>query len=402
MSLVGALIARGYRPPAPPPARPSYLWLGERAAAADDGASDDLATLVAALRRRLEADSDAPDPYTPLVVLPTYLERTSADDHAAIARQIGEQTRALGDTDTRLLLIGMQHPASSAHAAELRLRQMLAAAHEADPKLVVLGLRLEGSGKLRTVNAAIEVAEALEARFLVLLDDDIRMEPGCLDALVTRHRRDGHGAAIGAVKQAQASNHWTGRLLRTIGASLEPARAYPHACCMTVDLAVVAGGIPWRYVDDGYIFFELVEPGHADPLHRLLMEPAARCHHVVGGSSSGSALAHQRRMLILHHVFLAGYPHKARYYRRHMLFYGLRPIGARAADPTRRAAAARWLLKLLYFALFIVVGTELALRGLVGRPLAGPGWATRTIDRPTEPEPARGAPLAVRTKETPP
>ena len=361
-------IARGYRPAPWPPATPRFL-VGEglcwSASDADSASLPDAAGGI-------------------VVFCPTYLERASCERHVLVVEHLGEQLEAVRARFQNLpvaLIVGLQHGDSPASAGVQRLEALAAAARRASSAPFV-GFVLAGSGKTRSLGVGIELAERLRARALVLIDDDVRLEPGCIAALIARFLDKGSRGAVGATKLALGGAHWSARWLARVGRHVQPARATPHACCMIVALEVVAGGIPARYVDDAYVFFELLDPASSDPLEWLEVIPEARCWHVVGSGSLRSTLRGLRRVLLTHHVCLADYPAKASFYRRELLFYGFWPFGTRAVGLGVRRAAAKWLAKLLYFGLFSTVGAELLLRGLCGRPLTDLGWSSSTLARP--------------------
>ncbi|MFI9202956.1 hypothetical protein [Streptomyces sp. NPDC053048] len=310
------------------------------------------------------------------LVVPTQVTRATPQEQRETFRdlleKVGQARRA--HPDLRLvLMIGMQWQAPQQRdEARQRLRALLELAADGD----VIGLLLRGPLKVRTLNAAISVAERLALEGIGWIDDDVRMEDDCLARLVSAFREGGCRGAVGATKIPHASSHLTSRLLHRAKAVAAPATNYPHGCCILLATTVVAGGIPDRYVsDDGYVCGRLLDPAAPDPLHQLRLVPGARVHYQVAGPA-GPTRRRIRRLLLNHHIYLADWPYPtARYYFREVLFLGMWPLApwdrSRGVRHACRKAAVKWL----YFPWFAAIGTELYLRGLCGRPLREVAWS---------------------------
>lgn len=363
MGLFSSIVARGYQPLPSPPPEARYLLLqdGKPAWSSVDSA-------ITSLRNSLAGGVVA--------LCPTYVNRLNGELFDDLVERMWQQVLEVEAAHPELplaLMIGLQH--GSAQETEAVRRLEAAAAKNPCRSARFIGLRLETTGKVRTHNAAIALTRALGLRCMGWVDDDVLLEPGCLATLVDRFLRKGRGA-VGAVKKPVPGEHWSARLLYKVKRYTNPAANYPHACCEVISMDVLARGIPPRYVsDDGFVCFELLDPTLPNPLDALELVEEARCSHVVGGDTSSATLARIRRMLLNHHIFLADYPSKARYYRRNMLFYGFWPFGTMDSESPLVFATAKWLLKSIYFAWFWRVGLELFVRGLVRRPLRSVGWA---------------------------
>jgi len=248
------------------------------------------------------------------------------------------------------------------------------------------GFLLAGFGKVRSVNAALAAALEWRAAGLLQMDDDIRLEPGAIAALVKAYDAGGRRGAVGAAKSGRARAHKASRLLLWLKGQTRPACNYPHACCMLLNPVALAPGIPGRYAsDDGYICFTLLRPASADPFELLRIVPDARCQHFVGGRA-GESVRRIRRLLLNHHVLLSDFPlETSEFYIRRILFPGFWPVGA----AERPFAPLRWFLQSLYFLWFLSVGIELALRGLLRRPLDRIRWAGFTDRVRPSPLPAK-------------
>jgi hypothetical protein len=313
-------------------------------------------------------------------LLPTVVERGEAEQAAASLRLV-QQVAGLRDARPELPLVfvaGMQwrDPAGRAEA----LRRLEALGGEALARRIpFVGMSLPGPGKIRTLNAAIAVAEGVGARGLAWVDDDVRLEPGCLAGMAERFLARGARGAVGATKVGAPKEYAASRLLFAAKSVMEPAVNYPHACCILVETGVVAGGIPPRYVsDDGYVCFRLLDPSLANPLEHLELVPGALCHYHVGGPA-GETYRRIRRMLLNHHIYMADFPRPvARFYFRHVLFTGLWPLAPWDGSRGWRFGATKWALKWAYFGWFAAVGAELYLRGLLGRPLRRVSWGGYT------------------------
>lgn len=313
---------------------------------------------------------------------PTFVDRAGAEEQratiVAFLDRVEEAAHAFPGAPF-VVFVGMQWRSEDERHESLRRLAVLAGDASARDGLAFVGLSLPGPGKIRTLNAAIRVAEALNVAGLAWVDDDVRLEPRCLERMFARFDAKGGRGAVGATKIASARPYLTSRVLARAKAISAPATNYPHACCILAALSVLRGGIPDRYAsDDGFVCFSLLDPTLPDPLVWLELVPDARCHYYVAGPA-GETVRRIRRLLLNHHVYLADYPLPvARCYFRHILFYGMWPLAPfdRANGIIRgvQKAAIKWA----YFALFAAVGMELYLRGLAHRPLRGVTWGGYT------------------------
>jgi hypothetical protein len=263
----------------------------------------------------------------------------------------------------------MQWSGDREGAALERTRLLCRAAGSREiPSFACRGLVLKGPGKLRTINAALRCARETRVRGWAWVDDDVQLEPDCLSRLVSRFlERDGH-VAVGARKVAIAAAHSASRTFRAVSSQTQPPRTYPNACCMVVPAQVLVHGIPSRRVtDDGFVVFELLDPAHADPYHRMEVLEDACCRFVVGGDFHQS-VSRLRRLLYSHVTCMADYSWPiARVYFQTMLFHGLWPLA-------KWGGVRRWLVKAIHFGLFALVVIELAVRGLLLRPRRSVAW----------------------------
>ena len=324
-------------------------------------------------------------------VLPTHLRRDDADGHRTWFREVLEQLGQVPETVPEVsvvVLVGMQwmRPEEEAEATE-RLRALAELTGLTGPTgptgptgerpaVGFVGLSLPGPGKVSTLNAGIAVADALGLTAVGWLDDDVRLEPGCLANLVRDFRRHGYRGAVGATKIPHARPYVTSRLLHRAKALTETATSYPHGCCILVERSVVSGGIPDRYVcDDGYVCFRLLDPDHPDALHQLRLVPDARCHYGVAGPARQSR-RRIRRLLLNHVIYLADWSYPvSRHYFRHILFPGMWPLTDFDGSAGRGRGAAKSAITWIYFAWFGRTAAELYLRGLFRRPLREVRWA---------------------------
>jgi hypothetical protein len=360
METLRRLIARGFEPEPDPPIEP--VWL------ARDGAGHPVP--VPGPEARAAVAAEPADVLCAL--LPTYVSRCSREEHLVIcehaALRLREVPAALPGI-TPVLIVGMQHAPGEEREALDRLAEMGRRLAAAGPLPRFLGLALPGPGKRRTINVALRLlGSASNVRGWIWLDDDTRMEPECLARLAGRFlARGGHGA-VGAtvVRLADASrpSGWLRRVKRVT----RPRRSYPQSCCMVVETGVLAAGIPERrFSDDGFVFFELLDPAREDPYGELEVLAEARCSTYVGGGLRDT-VRNLRRSLYSHILCMADYPPaKARFYFRHSLFHGLWPLAP-------WAGGRKWLAKALHFAWFCGVAAKLALRGVAGRPLRRVEW----------------------------
>lgn len=330
------------------------------------------------------------------LVVPTQPSRAPLEEQQAMFGELLANVAAArrAHPDVRLvLMIGMQwRTPGEKDEARRRLAALVAA--DAGPDTV--GLLLQGPLKVRTLNAAIRVAEQLGLEGIGWIDDDVRMAEDCLARLVAAFREGGSRGAVGATKIPYASAHVTSRLLHRAKAIAAPAMNYPHGCCILVATSVVAGGIPDRYVsDDGYVCFRLLDPAAADPLHNLRLVPDARVHYQVAGPA-GATRRRIRRLLLNHHVYLADWAYPtSRYYFREILFLGLWPLAPWDFSQGVRTGCQKTAIKWLYFLWFAAIGAELYVRGLCGRPLRAVAWHGYRTAAP----PGPGAPRAAAERD---
>jgi hypothetical protein len=358
------LIARGYQPQPLHRSSPSYL------VRPDSGPSrrcDDPGGLVTLLGDAFAGGIG--------FILPTFVGRGPFDVQLEAVRHVHsrlcEAQAALPEVPL-VFFVGMQHRAGEEGEARSRLERILALAPPGEGPRIV-GLYREATAKFLTLNPAIDAARALRLAGVGWVDDDIWLEDGCLRHLIASFREGGGRGAVGATKQPRPRRNLASRLLYHLKRAADPAGNYPHGCCILVDTAVVADGIPERYgSDDGFVCFELLRP-----------EPAAACVHQVGATAAGDTVRRINRMLLHHHLFLADYPPaKGRYYFREILFHGLWPLAPwdRRSPPGR--ALAKWALKIPYFLWFAGVGLNLAVRGALGRPKRRKAWGSGGYERP--------------------
>ncbi len=243
----------------------------------------------------------------------------------------------------------------------------------------VAGALIRGFGKIHSINEMTVAAQQNGYEAVVLLDDDILLDPDCLRNLIEAYlSNSARPLAVGAKKTGLALEGLSSRLLHKVKSFTKPAENYPHACCMIVSLSIIAPRIPPIYSsDDGYICFELLEPRSLEPLQRLIVHSEATCRHFVGGPARHS-LARIRRMLIHHHLFLSHYGiDKARYYAREMLFYGFWPFSGMNFREGVGFALAKWGLKFAYALWFAQIWLELIVRGIVKAPIGEVFWGGR-------------------------
>src|SRR5262245_5710670 len=302
-----------------------------------------------------------------VVFCPTIVGATNGISQAQALVAIAAEARSLSDA---LLLVGLQHEPADRAAAIRRVRSL--EAELSDTSMPFAAFCMPEFGKVKSLNVAIALALEQGASGLLQVDDDVTVAPGTFESLHEAYVHAGYPVAVGAAKVGVARAGTTSRTLRWLKGRTRPAVNYPHACCLLVAPELLAPGIPTRYVsDDGYICFKLLDPASNDPFRRLRLVTGTRCVHYVGGGQRRS-LRRIRRMLLNHHVYLADFPlDVSRFYFREILFPGLWPLGS----TPDRFRPLDWTLQSLYFLWFASVGIELALRGVLGRPLREIEWA---------------------------
>lgn len=311
------------------------------------------------------------------LVLPTFTSRMSRHEATqtveALLAQLQEASARMPGLPL-LFIVGLQWDEGQESETFDRL---VAFAKQARGTSFVsfIGCALPRGSKVQTLNVAFQLARDLDLLAIGWVDDDVHLESECLALMFQRFLEKRRGA-LGAAKVPHARRHVASRLLKWAKDNARTSgRAYPHGCCMIVDMAVAARGIPSRYVcDDDYVCFTLLQPDNADPLANLEIVRGALCHHTVGGPAR-EIWPRLRRSLITSHVLQADFTGPvARYYFGSMQFFGLWPLTT--FDLTRGfgRGTLKLVVKWIYFALYCVVGMELALRGLVGFPYRQIPW----------------------------
>jgi hypothetical protein len=292
---------------------------------------------------------------------------------------------AVDTSETKVCgVIALQCAVEEQQEAERRLKLSLRSI-PAPLRGRVLALRILAARKTISLNIAITIADKLHASAIVWLDDDIVLSPDALLTLWRFFRVKCPQGAVGPRKLGRPMQNLSSRLVHRMKTVTQPAMNYPHGCCLMVSTEAIKGGIPWRYVsDDGYVCFLLIRPKDPNPMRLLQICDQATCWHDVGAPSFGANWGRIRRMQLNHLILMADFPSVVgQYYFRNILFHGLWPL----AEPDRRQGSGylRWMLKLLHFGIFSLVGLELILRGLVRRPLREVSWGGVTSWRASVP-----------------
>ncbi len=342
---------------------------------------------IIAHRPAAEAGRDrliAPDRL--IALCPTYVASMSAAEHveriSALSRHFGEALRAAGEIDGTFV-IGLQWSAGEEDEARARIAAMVRAAA---PWGDVLGLTLRGPGKIRTINAAVAVFAASAIRGWVWLDDDVRLDPGALETLMTRFRARGWTGSVGAHSRPARGGRAASKAFARVKRVTSAVQQNPHACCMIVAADTVAGGVPDICIaDDGFVFGKLLDPRHPDPLHAMEVVPGATCEFDAPTSVRG-LLKNHHRLVYCHLTSIAGMPvESAKYYVTRMLFAGVRP----RFGPDVRSSALGLVtsaLKTGRVAWICAVAGYMMLRGAAGLPLTRIAWGAPPV---ASSEPAR-------------
>jgi hypothetical protein len=312
-------------------------------------------------------------------VLPTYVGRSSLGENVACVEALATQVasvRSVAPKTPLLVIVGMQWESGQEGTASERLQALSQVAQRTHVDF--MGLSLPRTRKNATLNAALRLVTALGVCGVGWVDDDVRLAPDCLARLVERFLEKSARGAVGARKipEPKAALRASRALLRVKEISKTPAYSYPHGCCMLIDAAVAAAGIPSRYLcEDDYICFALLDPSASNPLENLEVVQDALCFHTVGGPTR-EIYRRIRRSLFTGHILQADFPAEvSAFYMRRMQFNGLWPLGPLDASLGVRGCTVKWFVKALYFSWFLEVGFELALRGLVRRPLREIAWS---------------------------
>ncbi|MEM9556297.1 MAG: hypothetical protein AAGC60_18725 [Acidobacteriota bacterium] len=368
---LAARVRRGYAPPPLHSLEPRWFVPSR---GADRGSLEPVD--LEALAARIEASSGVG------FVLPTALGRSRDSLPGRVAELASQIAEVHRETSLPVVLVvGLQWFEGEEDEATTLLDAALRGALdvvEADQPVHLVGLTLRGPGKVETLRTCLPLVSSLGLQGLGWVDDDIELEPGCLARLVAGFlERAGGPRVVGAVKvphrREEAASRWLFRLKQ----HMDPAVNYPHGCCMMVDASLLDRGIPARYTcDDGYFCYEILQRVPEQAAQRLALVDEAVCHYSVG-AARGRLLPRLRRLLLHHLVFLADYPPPvgARYLSDY-LYPGFVPISRRPASDGRRSGPLRWGLQAFHFTCLSAIALELAVRGLIGRPLREIRWSS--------------------------
>jgi hypothetical protein len=313
------------------------------------------------------------------LVFPTYVSRSRLDDNLSAIARLTEQVKSLLESRPGLTIyffVGMQWGQGEREESEERLRG-IGDFVRSQCSVHYVGLSLPYTKKIFTLNAAFAVSTAAKARGVAWVDDDVRLTPDSLRNLVRRFDERGARGSVGARKVPQARRFLASRILHRSKLVMKtPATAYPHGCCMMIDAALAARGVPRQFMcDDDYFCFALLKPEQANPLADMEVVDDAVCSHTVGGPAR-EIYSRIRRSLFTSHVFQSSFPPPvSNYYFSRMQFNGLWPLAPIDLSRGLPRAALKWLLKSVYFVWYAQVGAELIVRGALRHPLKQIAWS---------------------------
>ncbi len=172
-----------------------------------------------------------------------------------------------------------------------------------------------GSGFARAANVGLAAADAAGFRRVLLLNDDAAPEPGCIAALLAAAESDPAVRAVGPVLLAPDGavesagirySPRTGRLAQrtAVPAGLTDVDALSGACLLLPAEARFDEGYPHGF-EDVALALALRRAGG-----RVVLQPAARCRHLGGGTVDRRSRA-AARAAVAGHLRLVG-PSRAR------------------------------------------------------------------------------------------
>lgn len=316
------------------------------------------------------------------IVIPTYVARDSRENQFIIISRVVEQIYHSRYSSPIYICIAMQwiNEAQQQEANE-RLVRILSKFPDLDNR-ILCGITMQSRRKLDSLNAVFNKFEAV-CKYFGWFDDDIELDKNCVqEMLIALQQEEGKKRiALGAKKIGLKRSDLGSSLVYHLKKFTEPSMNYPHGCAMIVSADVVKNGIPQRFSsDDGFICFELLDEASTNHFHLLKICEKAICMHYVG-AGSGENLTRIRRMLISHWIMMATYPEKALVYLRHSLFCGLWPLSDFCKNENLWQASGRWIVKSLFFCIFLLMGIEFLIRGLTGRPLKDFNWGNAKVEK---------------------
>jgi hypothetical protein len=254
--------------------------------------------------------------------------------------------------------------------------------------LPFVGIALDRPSKILALNSTIPALDAIGAGVVAWFDDDIRVDAGCLAALL-RAYDEGHPGIYGARKTAVADRTAFSRRWAEWKNTIEPVNAYPHGCAVMMARRELHDGVPVEYQsDDVYYLLRYLEPGAEDPFWRLVVIPEALVL-VPSTNDRGTTARRIARNFRNGMRILADAPAESvRAFLSSVLFRELRrPRGLSEVASLSYWSNGGW--QTLKLAFWSGLALSVLARGIVGRPLS-PTWYSAPFPdahRPAEPSP---------------
>lgn len=309
-------------------------------------------------------------------ILPTYVDSMSIKRQLEQYHHYFESLREAAKkymNFSLVVFVAMQWKDGQREEARQRLEKIMKLDIQDDFQLIAFSCKAQK--KTSSLNIAISIAQELKSIAIGWIDDDVILKQDCLKYLIKDFLNLTEPGAVGANKIGIPVTNKSSKIFFKLKSVTTPAMNYPHGCCMLVSAELIKNGIPERYhSDDGYICFELIRPNKDNPFDLLKITNKAICYHFVGGELK-NILKRIRRLLLFHVIFMADYPiNVATYYFKYSLFYGLWPLAPWDRNKTPILSLFKWLLKAIYFMVFVTVAIELAIRGIINKPLEKINW----------------------------
>jgi hypothetical protein len=323
------------------------------------------------------ADFDAVLASEAVFVIPTYLERCSAKEHAAAIRKIVDQLDgpiAQVELTSCRFIVAFQHAhgqESEAREHVAKIVQELGSAMSASIAFAMIDLH----GKVNALNKCIAALRTSHfAGLLGWVDDDVVLGVDCL-AMLKRHLSHHPvvqvaGAQKIPIPNVQKAAHFFLKMKTT---ARQTSRPIPHGCALLGCFAALREGIPPRYVgEDGYLSMHFFDEEREDALEQMAVVQGATCVHTVGGPV-GEIFKRVRRTIDLNSILLADFEEsRSVRFAQEVIFHGLLsdPLPHQEQTVSWKNKAIKVLLLWMYFK----AGLRFKLRSVFRQPMQSVSW----------------------------
>lgn len=305
------------------------------------------------------------------IILPTYAGRNAFQTQLKnLSNHIGVISRCPNKYIVTIIVAVQWKNSKQKKWCEAFLIRILNKTENKD-NIKLYGMTLRSSCKNDSLNAVIETLRKSKKNRIPQkigwFDDDVWLDSNCFINMIEETFIE-NLCAVGAEKTRKRRSDLSSSIIYYLMKFTKPPIKHPTGCALIVPYSVIKNGLPYEFTEDGFIFFELLDPTHENPFHLLRVAENASVSYYVG-AGKGNNSNRIRRTLIDHWMLIASYPEKALTYLRQLLFWGLWPLSRIDRKERFIKSIFRWNVKAIYFILFSICGIELYIRGVFKKPV---------------------------------